>query len=144
MFKGIDHIGIVVRDITSALPLFQEGMGLKLLGIEVIAEDNVKVASLAIGESRIELIEPIKEGTPVFRFLEKRGEGVHHVALRVEDAKESIGRLKEAGLEPVEGRSQTGAMGLVTAFFHPGSCHGVLMEVCEELKPRGKREDGHL
>ncbi|MEK7870821.1 MAG: methylmalonyl-CoA epimerase [Nitrospirota bacterium] len=144
MFKGIDHIGIVVRDITSALPLFQEGMGLKLLGIEVIAEDNVKVASLAIGESRIELIEPIKEGTPVFRFLEKRGEGVHHIALRVEDAKEAIGRLKEAGLEPVEGRSQTGAMGLVAAFIHPRSCHGVLMEVCEELKPRGKREDGHL
>lgn len=144
MFKGIDHIGIVVRDITSALPLFQEGMGLKLLGIEVIAEDNVKVASLAIGESRIELIEPIKEGTPVFRFLEKRGEGVHHIALRVEDAKEAIGRLKEAGLEPVEGRSQTGAMGLVVAFIHPKSCHGVLMEVCEELKPRGKREDGHL
>lgn len=144
MFKGIDHIGIVVRDITSALPLFQEGMGLKLLGIEVIAEDNVKVASLAIGESRIELIEPIKEGTPVFRFLEKRGEGVHHIALRVEDAKEAIGRLKEAGLKPVEGRSQTGAMGMEVAFIHPRSCHGVLMEVCEELKPRGKREDGHL
>ncbi|MEK6577104.1 MAG: methylmalonyl-CoA epimerase [Nitrospirota bacterium] len=144
MFKGIDHIGIVVRDITSALPLFQGGMGLKLLGIEVIAEDNVKVASLAIGESRIELIEPIKEGTPVFRFLEKRGEGVHHIALRVEDIKEAIGRLKEAGLKPVEGRSQTGAMGLVVAFIHPRSCHGVLMEVCEELKTRGKQEDGHL
>ncbi|MEK7825097.1 MAG: methylmalonyl-CoA epimerase [Nitrospirota bacterium] len=144
MFKGIDHIGIVVKDIEIALPLFQGVMGLKLLGIEVIAEDNVKVASLAIGESRIELIEPIKEGTPVFRFLEKRGEGVHHIALRVEDAKEAIGRLKEAGLEPVEGRSQTGAMGLVAAFIHPRSCHGVLMEVCEELKPRGKREDGHL
>jgi catechol 2,3-dioxygenase-like lactoylglutathione lyase family enzyme len=78
------------------------------------------------------------------RFLEKRGEGVHHIALRVEDAEEAIRRLKEAGLKPVEGRSQTGAMGLAVAFIHPTSCHGVLMEICEESKTRGKQEDGHL
>lgn len=134
MFKGIDHIGIVVKDIDAALPLFQGGMGLKLLGIEVIEEDNVRVASLAVGDSRLELIEPLKEGTSVFRFLEKRGEGIHHVAFLVQDIEDAIRRLKEVGLAPVEGRSQVGAMGRKVAFIHPKSCHGLLMEVCEKQK----------
>lgn len=132
MLKGIDHIGIVVKDINRSIPLFRDIMGLELLGTEVISEDDVKVASFAIGESRIELIEPIKEETPVFRFLKKRGEGIHHVAVLVQDLEEALGNLKKAGLDIIDGRSQIGAMGRKVAFIHPRSCHGLLVELCEK------------
>lgn len=134
MLKGIDHIGIVVEDISVSLPLFRDIMGLELLGTEVISEDDVKVASLAVGESRIELIEPLKEETPAFRFLKKKGESIHHVALLVHNLEETLKRLRKAGLDIIDDRSQTGAMGRKVAFIHPRSCHGILVELCEKQK----------
>ena len=134
MLKGIDHIGIAVKDIDKALPLYRDAMGLKLLGIEVIEEDGVRVASLALGDSRIELIEPAKGDTSINRFIDKRGEGVHHIAYLVQDIGDAVKKLKEAGLVFIEGRTQFGAMGRKVAFIHPRSCHGLLMEICEKIK----------
>ena len=125
----IDHIGIAVSDIEAALRVYRDGLGLKLDSIEKITSQKITTHHLCIGESHIELLHPTDPTSPVARFLEKKGPGIHHVALAVEDFDAERQRLVAAGLEPI-GEPSVGAGAKLIQFFHPRTTEGVLLEIC--------------
>lgn len=131
MPKKISHIGIAVTSIDEALPFYTEVLGLELEGTEVVEEQKVKVAFLAIGESRIELLEPTAPDSPVAKFLEKHGPGVHHLAYQVEGLEERLAALKGQGVRLIDETPRTGAHHTRIAFLHPKASGGVLTELCE-------------
>ena len=131
MPKKISHIGIAVTSIDEALPFYTEVLGLEFEGTEVVAEQKVKVAFLAIGESRIELLEPTAPDSPVARFLEKNGPGIHHLAYQVDGLEERLAALKSQGVRLVDETPRTGAHHTRIAFLHPKASGGVLTELCE-------------
>jgi LAO/AO transport system kinase len=126
----LDHLGVAVRSIAEAQPLYA-ALGLAVSGMEEIPAEQVRVAMFAIGESRIELLEATEPGSPVGKFIAKRGEGLHHIALRVPDLKSAVERLKGQGIRLVSDTIQTGAGGHRYVFIHPASAHGVLLELVE-------------
>jgi LAO/AO transport system kinase len=126
----LDHLGIAVRSIADSRGLY-EALGAELLGMEEVAQERVRVAMLAVGESRIELLEATEADSAVGKFLEKRGEGLHHVALRVPDLAAAVERLKERGVRLVSEAIQVGAGGHRYVFVHPSSANGVLLELVE-------------
>lgn len=126
----IDHIGIVVRDIQEALEVYETSLGLPLEEIRPIPDQEVIVAFLPVGESNIELVQPTTDGSGVARFLEKRGEGIHHISVKVEDLEASLARLKAQGIPLIDEIPRQGAHGRV-AFIHPKGAHGVLIELVE-------------
>ncbi|MBB5326172.1 methylmalonyl-CoA/ethylmalonyl-CoA epimerase [Anoxybacillus tepidamans] len=130
--KKIDHIGIAVTSIEKALPFYVDILELELLGIEEVESEKVKVAFLKLGESKIELLEPTAPDSAVATFIEKRGEGIHHVALGVDDIQARIDELKTKGIRMIHDAAKTGAGGALVAFMHPKSAHGVLYELCEK------------
>lgn len=130
--KKIDHIGVAVKSIEEALPFYTEHLHLTLEGIEEVPTQGVKVAFLKIGESKIELLEPLTEDSPIAKFIEKRGEGIHHVALGVDDIDERIKEMKENGIQMINEKAVPGAGGAKVAFIHPKSTSGVLYEFCEK------------
>ncbi len=130
--KKIDHIGIAVKSIEKALPFYVDTLKLELLGIEEVESEKVKVAFLKIGESKIELLEPTAPDSAVATFIEKRGEGIHHVALGVDDIQARIDELKTKGIRMIQDTPKTGAGGALVAFMHPKSTGGVLYELCEK------------
>ncbi len=127
----IDHLGIAVRSIDAALPLYAGMLGLKLHEIEDVPDQGVRTAVFALGESRIELLEPTTPDSPVAKFLEKRGEGIHHVALGVDDVVMALARLKAEGVRLIDETPRKGAGGAMIAFVHPKSTGGVLLELCQ-------------
>ena len=127
----LDHVGIAVGSIEEALRTYGQGLGFELHEIVMIEEQKVRVAVLPAGESRIELLEPTAPDSPIQRFLEKRGEGVHHLCFQVEDIPEKVEELRAATLEVIPMSSQTGLEGRKIAFLHPKSTHGVLIELVE-------------
>lgn len=131
MYKKIDHIGIAVADLDMAIAVFSEKLGLKCSGTEEVKEQKVKVAFFQIGETRLELIQPIAEDSAVAKFLTSRGEGIHHIALRVEDIDLRLAELKARGLNLIDEKARTGAHKTKVAFVHPKSTHGVLLELVE-------------
>jgi len=131
MPKKISHIGIAVTSIDEALPFYTEVLGLEFEGTEVVEEQKVKVAFLAIGESRIELLEPTAPDSPVAKFLEKHGPGVHHLAYQVEGLEERLAALKGQGVRLIDETPRTGAHHTRIAFLHPKASGGVLTELCE-------------
>ena len=133
MIKKIDHIAIVVRSIEEALPTYEGALGLELTEVEEMPEQAVKIAFLPVGESEIELVEPLTTDSGVARFLEKRGEGLHHICLEVEDIEAALQDLAAKGVRLIDEQPRQGAHGRV-AFLHPKSAHGVLIELIE--KPR--------
>ena len=133
MIKRIDHIAIVVEDIERALSLFRDMLGLELSHTETIPEQDVNIAFLPVGESEIELLEPLSADTSIAKFLAKRGEGMHHICLEVEDIDAALDGLKEKGVRPINKTAVAGAHGRV-AFIHPKSTHGVLIELLERSK----------
>lgn len=137
--KKVDHIGIAVRSIEKSLPFYTDVLGLPFLGIEEVESEQVKVAFLQAGEAKLELLEPLSPESAVAKFIEKRGEGIHHVALGVEDITERIRELKEHGIRMIQDAPKRGAGGALVAFMHPKSTGGVLYELCE----RTKRTEGH-
>ncbi|KYD25143.1 MULTISPECIES: methylmalonyl-CoA epimerase [Geobacillus] len=137
--KKVDHIGIAVRSIEKALPFYTEVLGLPFLGIEEVESEQVKVAFLQAGEAKLELLEPLSPESAVATFIEKRGEGIHHVALGVEDITERIRELKEHGIRMIQETPKRGAGGALVAFMHPKSTGGVLYELCE----RTNQTEGH-
>ncbi|OKO88480.1 methylmalonyl-CoA epimerase [Geobacillus thermoleovorans] len=137
--KKVDHIGIAVRSIEKALPFYTDVLGLPFLGIEEVESEQVKVAFLQAGEAKLELLEPLSPESAVAKFIEKRGEGIHHVALGVEDITERIRELKEHGIRMIQDAPKRGAGGALVAFMHPKSTGGVLYELCE----RTNRTEGH-
>ena len=132
----VAHIGIAVRNLDEALRLYHEALGLPLLGQEFVESDGVNVAFLPAGDTELELLEATAPESPVARFIEKRGEGIHHIALEVEDVAESLKILRDRGYRLIDEEPRIGAGGVRVAFVHPRSTSGVLIELCE------KRGDG--
>ena len=131
MIKGIDHIGIAVKSIDEAKKFWVEQLGLKLSHIEEVPEQKVRVAMLEAGETTIELLEPTSPDSPVAKFIEKRGEGLHHVTLKTDQLAERLQTLKAAGVNLIDEKPRIGAGGSKIAFLHPKGAHGVLVELCE-------------
>ena len=126
----LDHIGIVVRDITAALKVYQEALGLPLRETVELADQQVKVAFLPIGESNVELVQPTSEDTGVARYVAKRGEGIHHICIEVEDIAAALAQLRAHDVQLIDQEPRPGTHGQV-AFVHPKGAHGVLLELVE-------------
>ncbi|MGC4376478.1 methylmalonyl-CoA epimerase [Fictibacillus sp. Mic-4] len=133
--EKIDHIGIAVSSLEEVLPFYVNTLGLKLEGIEEVSSQKVKVAFLNIGQTRLELLEPMDGESAVAKFIAKRGQGVHHVALGVKEIEKRIEELIEHGVQLINESPVKGAGGANVAFLHPASTHKVLFELCE--KPKG-------
>ena len=131
MLQKINHIGIAVQSLDASIPFYRDNLGMPLLGIEEVHEQKVKVAMLGIGESKVELLEPTAEDSPVARFLEKNGPGIHHLAYEVEDIEAAIARLIAGGTRMIDEKPRNGAHGTRIAFVHPKSSSGVLTELCQ-------------
>ena len=127
----INHIGIAVPSIDTTLPFYRDQLGMTCLGIEEVAEQKVKVAMLEIGESKIELLEPTSPESPVAKFLEKSGQGIHHIAYEVADLEAAIAALLADGARMIDEKPRQGAHDTRIAFVHPKSSHGVLTELCQ-------------
>jgi methylmalonyl-CoA/ethylmalonyl-CoA epimerase len=127
----IEHIGIATYKIDDALKFWRDALGLRVVETEEVAEQGVRVAMLPVGEPRIELLEPTSESSPVAKFLQKRGAGIHHVAVRVDDIRVTLQRLKEQGARLIDESPRVGAGGCLVAFVHPASAGGVLLELVE-------------
>jgi methylmalonyl-CoA/ethylmalonyl-CoA epimerase len=134
----LDHIAIAVRSLEDALPFYTDALGLTCTGRETVAEQGVHLALLPLGESRLELLEPLSDDSPVGRFLTRRGEGVHHIAFRVDDLERALTELRARGIRLVDETPRCGAEGRKIAFLHPASAHGVLIELVEV--PKKERE----
>jgi methylmalonyl-CoA epimerase len=126
----IDHIGIVVRDIEQALKVYETALGLPLQEIAEVPEQQVSVAFLPIGESNLELVQPTTQDSGIARFLEKRGEGIHHICIEVSDIEQALAQLSEHDVQLIDQEPRKGALGLI-AFIHPKAMHGVLIELVE-------------
>jgi methylmalonyl-CoA epimerase len=131
-FKKISHIGIAVRSIDQALPFYTNTLGLVLEGMEEVESEGVRIAFLKIGESRFELLEALEESSPIHKFIENKGEGIHHIALDVEDINTRIRHLMKNGVQFINSEPKEGAHQTQIAFMHPKSTQGVLLELCEE------------
>ncbi len=127
----LDHIGIAVRDLEESLSFFRDQLGLEDAGREEVKEQKVKVAFLPTGESKLELLEPVSEDSPVAKFIQSQGQGVHHVALKVTNLEEKLAALKEKGVRLIDEKPRVGAGGALIAFIHPKSTGGILLELCE-------------
>ena len=130
----LDHIGIVVRDIAAALQVYQIALGLPLQETVELAAEQVKVAFLPIGESNIELVQPTGDDTGVAKYLAKRGEGIHHICIQVEDIDAALAQLEAHDVQLIDREPRQGAHGRV-AFIHPKGAHGVLVELVEHDHP---------
>jgi methylmalonyl-CoA/ethylmalonyl-CoA epimerase len=131
MLTKINHIGIAVKSLDEALPFYRDNLRMAFAGIEEVAEQKVKVAMLQIGESKIELLEPTSEDSPVAKFMEKNGSGIHHVAYEVNDIEAAIAKLISDGARMIDEVPRAGAHGTRIAFVHPKSSNGVLTELCQ-------------
>ena len=127
----IDHIGIAVKSLAEATQVYEHALGLKVSGYDEVEDQGVRIAMLNIGESRIELLEPTGAESPIEKFMSKRGEGLHHIALDVDDIENALERLKAAGVRLVDSAPRRGAHNTRTAFIHPSSTHGVLLELVQ-------------
>ena len=131
MNTTIQHLGVAVSSIDDALKFWRDALGLELREIEVVEEQGVRVAMLPIGESRVELLEPTGEDTPVGRFLGKRGAGMHHLCVEVDDIRAKLNELKSHGIRLIDEEPRVGAGGAWVAFIHPASTGGVLIELTQ-------------
>jgi len=127
--RRIHHVGVAVEDLESALQTYERLFGARVERRATVEDQGVRAASVRIGESRVELLEPLGEDTPVGRFLAKRGPGMHHVAYEVNDLDTALAELTSAGADLIDERPRPGLFGLEVAFVHPDSVHGVLSEV---------------
>lgn len=132
----IDHIGIATKGIDEAADFYRESLGLEVAETEEVANQKVRVAMLPVGDSRIELLEPTSEDSPISKFLAKRGPGIHHLAVRVENIRESLASLKEKGARLIDDEPRAGAGGCLVAFIHPSSTGGVLIELVQNPEMR--------
>ena len=135
---GVDHIGIAVAKIEDALPFWRDLLGLELTGIEVVPSEKVRVAFLRAGSARIELLEPTSPDSPIAKALEKRGPGIHHVALAVDDVAARMAALKKAGCPALDEAPRPGAEGSKVTFLHPKHAGGVLVELVQPA-PGGRQ-----
>jgi methylmalonyl-CoA/ethylmalonyl-CoA epimerase len=135
MIEKIAHIGIAVRDLEAQIPYYRDVLGLELLGCEVVADQQVRTAVFAVGQTMIELLEPLSETSPIARHLERRGEGVHHIAFEVRELTRALDTLRARGVTLVDQQPRPGAHGARIAFAHPRSTGSVLTEFCQHGEP---------
>ncbi len=131
MPKKISHIGIAVKNLDEAIQFYKK-LGLEVEGIEVIESQKVKVAFIPVGNVRLELLEPTSEDSTVAKFLVKKGEGIHHLALGTENLEKRLQEIEKKGIKLIDKTPRKGAHNTNIAFLHPTSTHGVLLELCEE------------
>lgn len=132
----IEHIGIAVKSLDEAIPYYENILGLKCYSIEEVADQKVRTAFFMIGQTKLELLEPMSEDSTIAAFIEKRGEGMHHMAFAVEGLADVLNETAEKGVRLIDKAPRKGAEGLQIAFLHPKSTGGVLTELCE--KPKDK------
>jgi len=130
----IEHIGIAVKNFESSIKFYEEVLGLKCYAIEEVKDQKVKTAFFMLGDTKIELLESTDPEGPIGKFIEKKGEGVHHLAFAVEGIENALSELSEKGVQLVDQQPRKGAEGLDIAFLHPRSTGGVLTELCENKK----------
>src|SRR5665811_918278 len=128
----IEHIGIAVNSLSDAIPFYEKVLGLKCYNIEEIADQKVRTAFFMIGQTKIELLESTDPEGPIGKFIEKRGEGIHHIAFSVEKIEEQLAHVANLGVRLIDSVPRKGAEGLDIAFLHPKSTSGVLIELCEK------------
>ena len=126
----IEHIGIAVNSLEEAIPYYEETLGMKCYAVEEVADQKVKTAFFMVGQTKIELLESTSPEGPIGKFLEKKGQGVHHLAFAVKNVNESLTELDEKGVRMIDKTSRKGAEGLSIGFLHPKSTMGVLTEIC--------------
>ena len=126
----IEHIGIAVKNLDECIPFYEKILGTKCYSIEEVKDQKVRTAFFMIGQTNIELLESTDPEGPIGKFLEKKGEGIHHLAFAVENTDIALNEAKEAGIELIDKQSRQGAEGLTIGFLHPKSTKGVLMELC--------------
>jgi methylmalonyl-CoA/ethylmalonyl-CoA epimerase len=134
MTNKINHIGIAVKSVEASIPFYRDVLGMIYEGTEEVSEQKVRVAFLVVGESRIELLEPTSDDSPVAKFLEKNGEGVHHIAYQVADIMQTLQALKTSGVRMIDETPRHGAHHSLIAFLHPKTTGGVLTEICQPNK----------
>jgi len=127
----IEHIGIAVNSLEEAIPFYENTLGLKCYSVEEVKDQRVKTAFFMVGQTKIELLESTDTEGPIGKFLEKKGEGVHHIAYAVEDIEDQLKTAEEKGVRLIDKSPRRGAEGLDIAFLHPKSTFGVLTELCE-------------
>jgi len=127
---AIDHLGIAVKSLAAAKSIYEK-LGLSISGEEVVDAEQVRLVMVPLGESRLELLEPTSENSPIAKFIQRRGEGLHHISLRVPDLAAAVERLKENGIRMVSEQIRVGAGGHRYIFVHPSSAAGVLIELVE-------------
>ena len=134
----IDHLGIAVRSLKKSVPFYQGVLGLEVSAKETVEDQGVNVALLPVGESRIELLEPVSDDSVVGRFIARRGEGLHHICYEVDDLQSKLEQLASSGVRLLEGYPRRGAEGKLVAFLHPAGAGGVLIELVEKARETGK------
>jgi len=127
----IDHLGIAVTSIEDGKNFWTDALGLEFEGSETVEEQKVTTAFFPVGESEVELLESTAPDGPIAKFLEKKGQGIHHVAFRVENVEEALAELKEKGIRLIDEKPRMGAGGAKIAFLHPKAANGILVELCE-------------
>jgi len=128
---NVDHIGIATHQLDDALAIWRDALGLEVDVTEEVTEQGVRVAMLRLGETHIELLEPLTEDSPVGKFLERRGAGIHHIAIGVPDIRAALAQLKQKGTRLIDETPRVGARGCLVAFVHPSSANGVLLELVQ-------------
>jgi methylmalonyl-CoA epimerase len=129
---GLDHVGVAVKDLEGAIGLYRDVLGLKFEGVHVLAERGVRVAFFSVGgDAHIEFLEPLSDESTIAKFLSTHGEGLHHLALKVEDIEAVLEELKRKGMTLIDEKPKAGADGKKIAFVHPKSTKGILLEFCE-------------
>ena len=129
----IEHLGIAVKSLDEAIPYYENILGMKCYSIEEVADQKVKTAFFKVGQTKLELLEPTSDESPIAKFIEKRGEGIHHLAFAVEDGvANALAEMEGKGVRLIDKAPRKGAEGLNIAFIYPKSTHGVLTEFCEK------------
>jgi methylmalonyl-CoA/ethylmalonyl-CoA epimerase len=130
----IEHIGIAVSDLESAIGFYERVLGLTCYNIEEVTEQKVRTAFFMVGQTKIELLESTDPEGPIGKFIEKRGEGIHHIAFAVDTIEDQLAHAEKEGVKLIDAKPRKGAEGLDIAFLHPKSTSGVLIELCENRK----------
>jgi methylmalonyl-CoA/ethylmalonyl-CoA epimerase len=128
----IEHLGIAVANLEESIKYYEEVLGFKCYSIEEVKDQKVKTAFFKVGQTKIELLESTSPDGPIGKFIEKKGQGIHHIAFAVEGLQESLDEVKSKGIQLIDEKPRPGAEGLSIAFLHPKSTYGVLTELCEE------------
>jgi len=137
ILKKVDHIGIAVKNLDETIPYYTETLGLTLLKVEEVASESVRVAFVDAGNVKLELLEPMSEQSAIYSFIEKKGEGIHHIAFEVDGIEERMEELRTKGIRILSEKPKVGAGGAQVAFLHPKSSFGVLYELCDKSGLKG-------